>query len=202
MVAVLSAAGGVGKTCLVATLGRALSEHGRTGSSGRPVRIRPPAFLFRLTQKSKPGVVRTFSSPLQPGQSMTPRCACLSLDAEHVDRQLPHRDRDLLAGQIVQSARGASRVLGGCRHWPIADCPDRLLPQRPTVLVPILPDMSSLARLASLQALVRSADLGELLFLLNQFDPSLPLHLDVRAMLQQQLGRRLLPLVLHRKAQR
>ena len=74
--------------------------------------------------------------------------------------------------------------------------PGRLLPQRPTVLVPILPDMSSLARLASLQTLVGAA--SESFFLLNQFDPSLPLHLDVRAMLQQQLGRRLLPLVLHR----
>jgi cellulose biosynthesis protein BcsQ len=35
---------------------------------------------------------------------------------------------------------------------------------------------------------------------LNQFDASLPLHLDVRAILQQQLGSRLLPLVLHRSS--
>jgi cellulose biosynthesis protein BcsQ len=33
---------------------------------------------------------------------------------------------------------------------------------------------------------------------LNQFDASSPLHLDVRAILQQQLGDRLLPLVLRR----
>ncbi len=37
-------------------------------------------------------------------------------------------------------------------------------------------------------------------YLLNQFDASSPLHLDVRAMLQQQLGDRLLPFVLRRSS--
>jgi cellulose biosynthesis protein BcsQ len=35
-------------------------------------------------------------------------------------------------------------------------------------------------------------------YLLNQFDPSLPLHLDVREVLRQQLGDRLLPTVVRR----
>jgi cellulose biosynthesis protein BcsQ len=35
---------------------------------------------------------------------------------------------------------------------------------------------------------------------LNQFDVSSPLHVDVRAILQQQLGDRLLPFVLRRSA--
>jgi hypothetical protein len=38
------------------------------------------------------------------------------------------------------------------------------------------------------------------LYLLNQFDASSPLHLDVREMLQQQLGDRLLPFVLRRSS--
>ena len=38
------------------------------------------------------------------------------------------------------------------------------------------------------------------LYLLNQFDASSPLHLDVRAILQQQLGDRLLPFVLRRSS--
>jgi cellulose biosynthesis protein BcsQ len=35
-------------------------------------------------------------------------------------------------------------------------------------------------------------------YVLNQFDPSLPLHLDVREVLREQLGERLLPFVLRR----
>src|SRR6202012_3638314 len=35
-------------------------------------------------------------------------------------------------------------------------------------------------------------------YLLNQFDSSLPLHLDVREVLRQQLGARLLPFVIRR----
>ena len=34
--------------------------------------------------------------------------------------------------------------------------------------------------------------------MLNQFDPSLPLHLDVREVLREQLGERLLPFALRR----
>ena len=35
-------------------------------------------------------------------------------------------------------------------------------------------------------------------YVLNQFDPSLPLHLDIREVLREQLGDRLLPFVLRR----
>jgi cellulose biosynthesis protein BcsQ len=35
-------------------------------------------------------------------------------------------------------------------------------------------------------------------YVLNQFDPSLPLHLDVREVLREQLGDRLLPFALRR----
>ena len=35
-------------------------------------------------------------------------------------------------------------------------------------------------------------------YILSQFDPALPLHLDVREVLREQLGERLLPLALHR----
>jgi cellulose biosynthesis protein BcsQ len=35
-------------------------------------------------------------------------------------------------------------------------------------------------------------------YLLNQFDPTLPLHLDVREVLREQIGDRLLPFVMRR----
>jgi cellulose biosynthesis protein BcsQ len=40
----------------------------------------------------------------------------------------------------------------------------------------------------------------EPLYLLNQFDASLPLHVDVRDILRQQLGNRLLPFVVRRSS--
>ena len=78
----------------------------------------------------------------------------------------------------------------------------RLLSLRPTLLVPILPDMSSVACLGSLEALgpVSQPAGKKPLYLLNQFDASSPLHRDVRAILQQQLGDRLLPFVLRRSS--
>ncbi len=191
MVAVLSAAGGVGKTCLVATLGRALSGLGEqvllvdmSASSLLP-------FYF-ASREVKPGVVRTFSSPVQPGQSDAP-VRVLTLDGERYYEQ--GREPDPLLGQLVRSARGASRLLVDV-GTVYRNLPGRLLQMRPTVLVPILPDISSLAGLASLEALLGGA--SDIFYLLNQFDASLPLHVDVRAMLQQQLGVRLLPFVLHR----
>ena len=193
VIAVLSAAGGVGKTCLVATLGRALSS-----LAEQVLLVDMSAFgllpFYFASREVKPGVVRTFSSPLQPGQNDAP-VRLLSLDAE---RSTPATgDPDPLVRQLVQTARGASRVLvdvGTAQRG----LPGRLLPLRPILVVPILPDMSSLARLSSLQAMAEGGP--ELLYLLNQFDASLPLHVDVRAMLQQQLGSQLLPLVLHRSA--
>ena len=69
--------------------------------------------------------------------------------------------------------------------------------------MPILPDISSVASLGSLEAFLgaaagRAGGAGATLYLLNQFDASLPLHQDVRQVLQQQLGDRLLPFVLRR----
>jgi cellulose biosynthesis protein BcsQ len=57
-----------------------------------------------------------------------------------------------------------------------------------------------LASLVSLEAFLtdRDREAAERLYLLNQFDTALPLHQDMREMLQQQLGDRLLPLVLRR----
>ena len=102
---------------------------------------------------------------------------------------------------MVRQGRGTSRLLldvGTANR----DLIRRLLRLRPTILVPLLPDMSSLACLAPLEALLGGAsgrEAGiEAYYLLNQFDASLSLHLDVRVMLQRQLGGRLLPFVVHR----
>jgi cellulose biosynthesis protein BcsQ len=63
--------------------------------------------------------------------------------------------------------------------------------------------MNSVVSVASVEAVFagRGDSTGQPIkpiYLLNQFDPSLALHADVRAILQQQLGSRLLPFVLRR----
>jgi cellulose synthase operon protein YhjQ len=71
------------------------------------------------------------------------------------------------------------------------------------VLVPIVPDLNSVVSLTTVDNFFRQqtgADGRPVapFYLLNQFDASLPLHLDVREVLRQQLGDRLLPTVVRR----
>jgi hypothetical protein len=69
------------------------------------------------------------------------------------------------------------------------------------VLVPLIPDMSSVVSVGSIDTFFQhnGGSLPKPTFphyVLNQFDSSLPLHLDVREILREQLGDRLLPFVL------
>jgi cellulose synthase operon protein YhjQ len=77
-----------------------------------------------------------------------------------------------------------------------------LLLLRPSVLVPVLPDMSSVASLRQLQFLLADArgTPVAVFYLLNQFDASLALHVDMRSLLQQELGDALLPFVVRRSS--
>jgi cellulose biosynthesis protein BcsQ len=73
----------------------------------------------------------------------------------------------------------------------------------PTVLVPVVPDMNSVVSVSSIDSffqhnLSASGQPVRPYYLLNQFDPSLPLHRDVREVLREQVGERLLPFALCR----
>jgi cellulose biosynthesis protein BcsQ len=73
----------------------------------------------------------------------------------------------------------------------------------PLVLVPVVPDMNSVVSVSSIDAFFEhnSAHNGRTTlpyYVLNQFDATLPLHLDVREVLREQLGERLLPFALRR----
>jgi cellulose synthase operon protein YhjQ len=197
IVVVFSLAGGVGKTCLVATLGRvlsALAEHvllAETAACG----ILP--FYFG-SRELRPGVVRTFFPPGAFGEDCDAPVQMLNLQGEGSPQD--GNQQDPLLADLLRDGRGANRIVVDVatanRKWM-----SRTLSLRPTLLVPILPDMSSVACLGSLEALDAGSASGEkALYLLNQFDASSPLHRDVRAILQQQLGDRLLPFVLHRSS--
>jgi cellulose synthase operon protein YhjQ len=203
MLAVFSMAGGVGKTSLVATLGRALSALGEQVLLADTAVCGLLPFYFG-SREFKLGVVRTFSSPASPacGAESDAAISVLSLEAEHYPGD--GGEHDALLGKLLWDGRGVSRILVDIATAS-RDVTSRLLRLEPTVLVPILPDMSSLAGLGSLEdflaaAAGRNGGAGATLYLLNGFDASLPLHLDVRETLQQRLGDRLLPFVLRRSS--
>jgi cellulose biosynthesis protein BcsQ len=200
MVAVFSLAGGVGKTCLIATLGRALAalgEHVLLADTA----VYGPLPLYFGSREFKPGVVRTFSPP---GGDRDAPVQVLTLEPERYPGDGAD-EHDPLLGELGRDGRDASRILVdiGTASRQVTR---RLLLLNPTILVPILPDISSVATVRSLEAFLfnpanqlgRDRQTGSAFYLLNQFDASSPLHLDVRETLQQQLGDRLLPLVLRR----
>jgi cellulose synthase operon protein YhjQ len=196
-VVVFSLAGGVGKTCLVATLGRVLSALGEHALLAETAACGILPFYFG-SRELRPGVVRTFFPPGAFGEDCDAPVQMLNLQREAVPGESSQHDPALT--ELLRDGRGASRIFVDVatanRDWI-----NRLLSLRPTLLVPILPDMSSVACLGPLEALDAGSAHGEkALYLLNQFDASSPLHRDVRAVLQQQLGDRLLPFVLRRSS--
>jgi cellulose synthase operon protein YhjQ len=196
VLAVFSLAGGVGKTSLVATVGRALSSMGEkvlltdTTSHG----LLP--FYFGASELRQ-GTVRTFSPP--SGSTDAP----IYLVSYDIDQKgSDEAAQDKLAEEIINNSRGTHRILLDLTvtsSWIVR----RLSRMNPTILVPVAPDMNSVISLQTVEkffAGVNDGD-GRLLqpyYVLNQFDTSLPLHLDVREVMRRQLGDRLLPFVIRR----
>ncbi len=189
-------AGGVGKTSLVATLGRSLSSLGEkvlltdTTSHG----LLP--FYFGASELRQ-GTVRTFSPP--SGSTDAP-IYLVSYDVDQ--RSGDEAAQDALVDEITASSRGTHRVLLDLSvnsGWMVR----RMARLSPTILVPVAPDMNSVISLQAVEKFFNGIVDPEgrplkLFYLLNQFDASLPLHLDIREVLRRQLGDRLLPFVIRR----
>jgi len=210
--AVFSLAGGVGKTSIVAALGRALSSRGErvllvdTSTYG----LLP--FYFGARDQ-RPGQLRTFNPPTvsneAPIQLLTLDPDGAPMNERHPEGQgndpnqrLP--EHDWLLDEVIRTSRGSNRIL---IDLPTASgaTTRRILRMGPVVLVPVVPDMSSVVSVAAIESFFRnSANAGGKAILpyyvLNQFDYSLPLHLDVREILREQIGDRLLPFALRRNA--
>jgi cellulose synthase operon protein YhjQ len=210
VLAVFSLAGGVGKTSLVASLGRALSSRGE-----RVLLVDTAAYgllpFFFGARDQRPGMLRTFNPP---GVSAEAPIQLVTLDPEGQtqENQDPNRgpgaetSQDWLAQEVGRYTRGANRVL---IDLPTASgsTTRRVLRLGPVVLVPILPDMNSVVSVGAIESFFRNsaamAGMGSgkpimPYYVLNQFDYSLPLHLDVREILREQIGDRLLPFALRR----
>jgi cellulose synthase operon protein YhjQ len=196
VLAIFSLAGGVGKTSMVATVGRALSSMGEkvlltdTTSHG----LLP--FYFGASEL-RPGTVRTFSPP--SGSTDAP----IYLVSYDVDQRAgDEAAQELLAEQIIENSRGTHRILldlTASSSWIVR----RMARMNPTILVPVAPDMNSVISLQTVEKFFHGVNDGDgrplqPFYVLNQFDTSLPLHLDVREVLRRQLGERLLPFVIRR----
>jgi cellulose synthase operon protein YhjQ len=196
ILAVFSLAGGVGKTSLVATIGRSLSSLGEkvlltdTTSHG----LLP--FYFGASELRQ-GTVRTFSPP--SGSTDAP----IYLVSYDIDQRTgDEAAQELLVEEIINNSRGTHRILLDLMPssgWIVR----HMARMNPTILVPVAPDMNSVISLQSVEKFFHGcvdADGRPIqpYYVLNQFDASLPLHLDVREVLRRQLGDRLLPFVIRR----
>jgi cellulose synthase operon protein YhjQ len=187
-----SFAGGVGKTCLLATLGRALAALGEHVLLADTCACGMLPFYFG-SRVSRPRALRTFFPPGPDfGAEADAPVQVVNLPPERDSDQHPEQDPWLR--ELVDAGRLANRILVDV-DTSRQQVAGRLQALKPTVLVPVLPDMSSVACLRLVDTL---PDAGETLFLLNQFDAESPLHSDVRNLLRQQLGDRLLPFVVRR----
>jgi cellulose synthase operon protein YhjQ len=196
VLAVFSMAGGVGKTSLAATLGRALSARGERILLVDTVSYGMLPYYFG-TVDQRPGHLRTF---VPPGNSADAPIQMVTLDSESMVAE--GRTPDSLVAEIGKFSHGVNRV--------IVDLPTgsavatrRLLRMTPVVLVPLMPNMNSVVSIGAIDAFFRAhgAAAGVEVrpyYVLNQFDASQPLHLDVREVLREHLGERLLPFALRR----
>ena len=196
VLAVFSLAGGVGKTSLVATVGRSLSSMGEkvlltdTTSHG----LLP--FYFGASELRQ-GTVRTFSPP--SGSTDAP-IYLVSYDVDQ--KRSDEAAQEHLIEEIINNSRGTHRILLDLTvgsgwivrrhgaHESDHSCAGRAgheLGHQPADGREVLPRRQR-RRWPALQPY----------YVLNQFDTSLPLHLDVREVLRRQLGERLLPFVIRR----
>jgi len=196
--AVFSLAGGVGKTSIVATLGRALSARGERVLLVDTAAFGLLPFFFGATDQ-RPGQLRTFTPP---GASSDAPIQMVTIDPEGVSSE--PSGQESLSGEISKFARGASRVIVDLATASGATT-RRIMRMSPMILVPVVPDMNSVVSVSSIDAFFEhnsnpSGNPSMPYYVLNQFDASLPLHLDVREVLREQLGERLLPFALRRTA--
>jgi cellulose synthase operon protein YhjQ len=211
VLAVFSLAGGVGKTSLVASLGRALSARGE-----RVLLVDTTAYgllpFFFGARDQRPGQLRTFNPP---GASLEAPIQLITIDPETPPQLDPaslaasptaDQAQEWLASEITRLSRMANRVL--------IDLPSasgaitrRILRLNPTIIVPVVPDMNSVVSVGAIESFFRhngsiAGSTGgkqiQPYYLLNQFESSLPLHLDVREILREQIGDRLLPFTVRR----
>ena len=194
ILAIYSIAGGVGKTTLAASLTRALAAQGERVLlvDMTPQEVLP--FFFGAAA-ARPGKRRVFAPP--PGTLDAP----VQLADYAFDATVGYPDMAELGERVKRDGKGFSRVILDLGTAGVRTLED-LKRLGAGVLVPLLPDMNSVlglrARRGETRATRSSDPAAQTWFLLMQFDPSQPLHLDVREVLEEELGDQLLPFVVRK----
>lgn len=193
---IVSLSGGVGKTSMVATIGRTLSAMGERVllADATPHGLLPYYFG---AHELRPDVVRTFSPP---PESKDAPVFMVNYEAERLSRD--EVGQTALLEEVTRHARGTQRVLMDLNNGS-AWLGRRLAQMHAKILVPVTPDMNSVLGIRAMERFFAGVQDAEgrpvcPYYVLNQFDASLPLHLDVREVLRQQLGDRLLPVMIRR----
>jgi len=195
VLAVFSLSGGVGKTSLVATLGRALSVQGENVQLADTTSHGLLPYYFGV-REHRPLEVRA----LPKGNENAGVVSLVSYDLAGNAKDEPQQES--LAEEMLRRSEGNQRLLLDLS--PGANSlVRRVADLSPMVLVPMAPDMNSVISLQALEKLFRGitdADGRSLLpfYVLNQFDATLALHLDVREVFRRQLGDRLLRVAIRR----
>jgi cellulose synthase operon protein YhjQ len=192
-----SFAGGVGKTTLASTLGRSLSMLGE-----RVLLVETQTYslipLYFGAQKAGLDAIRTF----QFGE-VSPPLTLMTTDPTTVWNSV-HREGEGFAERIQEHAIGMDYILIDAATGSRELLRD-VLRLSARVLVVLTPDMASVVSLEGIQQFFQELaeeflEMLEARYILNQFDPSLRLHLDVLNALSAQLGERLLPFTIHRSS--
>jgi len=202
VLAVFSLAGGVGKTTMVATLGRTLASLGEKVLLAETTSHGLLPYYFGATEL-EPHVLRSFSPPA--GTSHPP-ISLISYPVGYEAQPDPHPadSKARLADEVLLATSGSQRLIIDCNSasgWLIRSL--HTLPV--TVLIPVAPDMNAVLGLQAIERYFQGVldhNGNQILpyYLINQFDASLPLHLDVRTVLRKQLGDRLLTFVIRRSS--
>ncbi|WP_446742160.1 cellulose synthase operon protein YhjQ/BcsQ [Silvibacterium acidisoli] len=190
VVAFFSLAGGVGKSSLVATLGRILAARGERVLLVDATPYGTLPFYYGASEL-RPGALRTFR-----GEGIEVPIQLLSLDANPSD---PSAHTGWMTDLLQQYSANVDRILidMGTASKLLAQA---ILDLAPTVIVPVVPDMSSMVSLQAVNSFFERSEPTsapvEPYYLLNRFDPTAAMHEDIRALLHEQFGDRLMPLEL------
>jgi cellulose synthase operon protein YhjQ len=198
ILAVFSVAGGVGKTTLTATLGRALASQGeRVLLVDTTSRAMLPVFFGG--HDIRPAEVRTFVPPSSGTDQPVHVVSYPTAEQPASDAGESTWIKDL-----QRDGKGFNRILvdlSTCAGSALA----QLVELGAQVLVPLTPDMNSVLSLTRLERLFaglldREGNPAHPFFLLNMFEATQPLSLDIRSLLLEQLNGKLVSTVIRRSS--
>jgi cellulose synthase operon protein YhjQ len=180
-----SCAGGVGKTTLCATVARVLSARlsNVLVADRCPQGIMP--YYFGLERLSAGGLQTVYPNARRAGYQMT-----------MVNAPCEEQSNTPTAAWLEQLQAESTLTLMDLPTLNNRSLQEQMIPAG-YVVVPLVPDVQSIASIAGVEALSNVSSEGQnrrCLFVLNRFDEARPLHREIRTHLEKVLEDRLAPL--------